>query len=104
MNPDLKITAFYYLAYPDTVPEDEYEAGSETYVEIGQEGSRHADFLITVSVFVCTPKYIYSLLSNLESGSIYLRNVIIVGRFNDEIIRAALNAHFEDLKKEGMTK
>jgi hypothetical protein len=97
VNQISKITGFYYLNYPDCNPPDVYNAGSETYVEAGDANSHENNFLLTFSVFVATAAFLASRVSDANK-SFFLRNVIVVNRFDDSIIREALYRHLADLE------
>ena len=95
-----KITAFYYLAYPDSPPDDPLDAGSETYVELGDAESTVERFIKTVSVFVCTPGYLASRLGSSLEQSVFMQSIVLVPRFDSDVIRAALERHLQNLASD----
>lgn len=86
----MKITGFYYLAYPDADPPNPHNAISEVYVEVGGEASDVNSFDCTYSLTICTRGYIEDCL--LSESFFACRTIVIVERFDDESIRVALNS------------
>jgi hypothetical protein len=94
----MKITAFYYLQYPDCAPHDPFCAASEVYVEVASSNGDINSFDFTYALTVCTVGYIKK---HLESQSYYAnRAVIVVDRFDDQVIRKSLESvlpHIDEL-------
>ena|ERR1022692_3758319 len=85
----MTITAFYYLQYPDCLPADPLLGVSEVYVEVAENGDIH-NFDSTYALTICTIGF---LKQHLETHRYYSsRSLIIVDRFEDQVIRAALEA------------
>jgi hypothetical protein len=86
----MKITSFYYLAYPDCSPPDPMMAASEVYVEVAiQDGSMDC-FDFTYSLTICTIGF---LKHYLEANPYYAaRSLVIVKRFDDQVITEALES------------
>ena len=84
----MKITGFYYLAYPDCSPPDPKVAASEVYVEVAvQEGSLD-NFDFTYALTICTVDFLAQYLRTHPYYS--ARSLVIVDCFDDHIIKAAL--------------
>lgn len=95
-----KITSFYYLHYPDNLPNDPLDAYSEVYVEVGGEDGTINNFDETFALYVYTPK---SLKRHVEEkGYVILKSVIIVDRFDDESIEKALKEILENIEEFGV--
>ena len=85
----MKITAFYYLQYPDCLPADPLLAVSEVYVEVAENGDIQ-NFGSTYALTICTVGF---LKQHLETHPYFSsRSLIVVERFEDQVIRAALEA------------
>ena len=85
-----KITSFYYLNYPDSLPSDPINAFSEVYVEIGDEQSNIERFEATYSIFIYTIGYISYMIKQSGYGFLLAHTALIVDRFDDEIIETML--------------
>ena len=86
----MKITALYYLQYPDCSPADPTLAASEVYVETASNEGDTDHFDETYSVMICTANFIKK---HLVSHQYYCgRSVIVVERFEDSVIRNALES------------
>ena len=86
----MKITGFYYLRYPDTLPVDPLVAESEAYVEVGSEEGSTSQFDYTYALTVCTIGF---LKEHLRSHPSYAsRSLIVVERFADDLIAKALRS------------
>jgi hypothetical protein len=93
----MKITAFYYLAYPDCSPPDPLVAASEVYVEVATQGGSMDNFDFTYSLTICTVGF---LKYHLETHPYYsARSMIVVDRFDDEAIRKALEAILPNIEE-----
>lgn len=86
----MKITTFYYLSYPNSEPADELVASSEVYVEVSATGGDNRSFDDTYALFVHTVGYIQSRVDKFQHFTTC--PALIVERFNDVSIRAALEA------------
>jgi len=86
----MKITSFYYLAYPDCSPPDPMMASSEIYVEVAvQEGSLDS-FDFTYALTISTVGF---LKQYLETHPYYVsRSLIVVEHFDDKVIKETLEA------------
>jgi len=98
----MKITAFYYLQYPDSLPVDPSVAASEVYVEIASDDGDIAHFDQTYSLTVCTMDYIRQYLNS--HCSFAGRSVVVVKRFDDDTIRAALESVLPQIETIGLKK
>lgn len=86
----MKITSFYYLAYPDSLPSDGFVAASEVYLEVSEtEGSLNV-FDITYSIHVYTVGFLQQQVK--EKSFFATRPAIVVDCFDDSSIKAALEA------------
>lgn len=84
----MKITAFYYLAYPDCLPDDPLVAGTEVRVEVALDKGDVDNFDYTYSFMICTPRW---LEQYLKTNPFFVeRSVIVVERFTDAVIEGAL--------------
>ncbi len=91
----MKITSFYYLRYPDTLPLDPLVAESEVYVEVGPEDGGTNQFDNTYALTVCAIGF---LKEHLRSHPYYAdRFVIVVERFSDDVIAEALEKLLPDI-------
>lgn len=86
----MKITSFYYLAYPDSSPPDELLAASEVYLEVSEAEASIDNFDFTYSIHVYTIGFIRQQLK--EKPFFLCRSAIVVDRFEDSIIKAALES------------
>ena len=84
------INSFYYLAYPDSDPADELIASSEVYVEVSGTGGSTESFDDTYSLFVHTVGYIQLIIA--KNKYFAMSRSLVVERFNDAAVRAALEA------------
>lgn len=96
-----KITSFYYLNYPDTLPDDPLNAYSEVYVEVGDESATINKFDETFSFNVCTIEFIRSALANGDSDFFIMPALIIVKSFEDGIIEKALESILDNIEEYG---
>jgi hypothetical protein len=97
----MKITSFYYLQYPDTLPMDPHVAESEVYVEVASEDGSTVNFDYTYALTVCTTGF---LKEHLRTHPHYSkRSLIVVDCFTDEAIREALERvlpHIDELAQK----
>lgn len=96
-----KIVSFYYLNYPDTLPDDPSNAYSEVYAEIGDENATGNQFDATFSFNVCTIEYARNTIINGENKFLSLPSLIIVERFEDDIIEKAIESILDDIEEYG---
>jgi len=86
----MKITSFYYLAYPDTSPPDPNVAMSEVYLEVSRNDGDLDHFDDTYAITVCTIGY---LQKYLQSYTYYAnQSLIVVATFDDDTIKNVLEA------------
>jgi hypothetical protein len=98
----VKITSFYFLAYPDCSPPDPLFAASEVYVEVAFSEGTLSAFDATYAFNVCTLMY---AKKHLETHSfLLLPSLIIVSRFEDNIVKQALEAVLPDIDSLGIKK
>ena len=84
----MKITSFYYLRYPDTLPVDPLVAESEVYVEVASEEGSTNQFDDTYALRVCTVGF---LKEHLRSHPYYAgRSAVVAERFAYDVIAKAL--------------
>ena len=61
----MKMTSFYYLAYPDCSPADPLMASSEVYIEISDaQGGDLEHFSKTFAITVCTLGFLNEYLKS----------------------------------------
>lgn len=84
----MKITSFYYLSYPDSSPPDPLVASSEVYVEVSEGEGDINSFDFTYSIHVFTVEYIRRQLTT--QPFVLARSAIVIERFEDSAIKAAL--------------
>ncbi len=95
-----KITSFYYLNYPDNLPEDRLDAYSEVYIEIGNENSTTNVFEETFAFHVYTQRRVNSLIE--KNRFAMLKAAIVVDRFEDSVIEAAIDTILENIEEYGI--
>jgi hypothetical protein len=98
----MKITALYFLGYPDSPPEDPTDACSEVYVEIGQEDGNIENFESTYLFKVYTVKYLEKLLC--DTPFLIERSTIIVNRFEPSTIEDAIKSILDEIDIFGLEK
>lgn len=86
----MKITSFYYLAYPDSLPLDPFVAASEVYIEVSETEGSINDFDFSYSIHVYTVGFIQQQVK--EKSFFCTRPAIVVDRFDDSSIKVALEA------------
>ncbi|MGD8686505.1 MAG: hypothetical protein PVH15_07020 [Syntrophobacterales bacterium] len=99
-----KIVSFYYLNYPDRMPDDPHEAFSEVYVEVGDENSDLNHFEETYTFYVYTLGYIKQMITTDSRDFLVGRSVIIVDRFEDKTIERALEWILPNIEEYGQKK
>jgi hypothetical protein len=98
----MKITSFYYLAYPDCSPVDPLVAVSEVYVEVANQDGSIDKFDFTYALTVCTVGF---LERYLETHPYYsCRSIVVVERFDDNVIKSALEAILPNIEEFGIKK
>jgi hypothetical protein len=86
----MRITSFYYLAYPDSLPLDPLVAANEVYLEVSEVEGSINDFDFTYSIHIYTVGFIQQ---QVKAKSFFCtRPAIVVDRFDDSSIKAALEA------------
>lgn len=90
MSKPSKITAIYYLAYPDGPPPDLADAESEVRIEVGDENSSLNDFVSTYSLHVVTLGRLSQHMR--EDGWVCVQHALVVDRFDDQGILAAVES------------
>lgn len=91
----MKITAFYYLEYPDQLPEDVTFAATEMRVEVGDAGDSIHSFKATYAFQVYTFRYIEAMFIARRTplaGS----SVMIVPELSDEWMKKFLQDNIEN--------
>ena len=96
----MKITAFYYLDYPDSLPPDPRYASTKMYVELGQDTSTIEDFSHTLAFRVYTSKYVED---NFFTKNIPLveRSLIIVPELTNLLMDEFLESNVNRLDEWG---
>jgi hypothetical protein len=84
----MKVSAFYYLQYPDDAPSNPRNAATEMYVEVGGEDANIQHFEKTFSFHVYTVDKLRRLIA--DDGFAAARSMIVVDELTDEAIRGAL--------------
>ena len=97
-----RIASFYYLSYPDSMPDDPLRVHSEVYVEVGGEGADCEHFEETYAFHVYTRKCVNELLD--KDGLLVSPSTIIVDRFDDTSIKCALESVLENIEDYGIKK
>ena len=96
----MKITAFYYLDYPDCSPTDPSYAATKMYVEIGQETNTINNFSHTYAFQVYTVKYVKNNFFEKHLPLVE-RSVLIVAELDDVLMREFLNTNISNLDRWG---
>lgn len=99
-----KIVSYYYLSYPDDLPKDKLCAATEVYVEVGDQNATPAHFDSTFAFQIYTIGYIQEQLCAKKVSFLVDRSVIIVERFEDQIIRGALESILPVIEQYGIQK
>jgi hypothetical protein len=94
----MKVTAFYYLDYPDECPIDPVCAATEMYVEVGGEESTTDEFWCTYSFYVITYEFLEREF--IQRGRPLIgRSVMIVPTLEDQWMARFLNEHVDRLNE-----
>jgi len=96
----MKVTAFYYLDYPDCSPVDPRYAATTMYVEVGQENSTTNDFSETYKFQVYTVNYVADQFFK-KNLPLLERSVLVVAELDDLLILELLSSHVDNLAKLG---
>ncbi|MCA1595261.1 MAG: hypothetical protein LC772_02385 [Chloroflexi bacterium] len=99
----LKVTAFYYLDYPDGPPADPLNAATMMYVEVGDEHSSLNNFLYTYAIQVYTLRYI-ELAFQSGQHELFGRAVLIVPELTNSVISDFLDANINRLEEWADTR
>ena len=98
----MKITSFYYRAYPNCLPADPMDAESEVYVEVANEEGDTNRFDYTYALQICTTGF---LKRHLETQPFYCgRALIVVERFDDSAIAEAIKSILPNIEKLAVKK
>jgi hypothetical protein len=95
----MKVSAFYYLQYPDDAPSNPRDASTEMYVEVGGEDASIQHFEKTFSFQVYTVEKLRRLVA--EHGFATARSMIIVDELVDEAIRGVLERIVDKIEEFG---
>jgi len=98
----MKISSFYYIDYPDSLPTDPLFASSEVYVEVSGTDGDINNFDLTYAFTVCTIEFVRRSLSIEHFFS--ARSVVVVDRFDDHTIKNALEAILPKINTLGLLK
>ena len=98
----MKLSAFYYHEYPDGNVPDPEVAYSGVTAEIGGENASLSEFDAAYFFHVATIGYLKSGKFQLGKDFVALRSLIIVRRFEDAIIRAALESILDNMSSYGL--
>jgi hypothetical protein len=92
----MKVTAFYYLDYPDDDIPDPLNAETMMYVEVGEEEDDINHFAYTYSFQVYTAKYVRDNFFD-EGIPLIGRSIMIVPKLDSDWMREFLNENIENL-------
>jgi hypothetical protein len=95
----MKVSAFYYLQYPDDSPTDPRDAATEMYVEVGGEGATIEHFEKTFSFFVYTAERVQRMMR--DNGFFAGRSVIVVDRLTDDVMLSVLEKIVDNIAQVG---
>ena len=98
----MKITSFYYHEYSDGKIPNPKIAYSGVTVEVGQDDAGINDFDAAYFFHVATIGYIKSNNFQLKKDFVTLKSLIIVSRFEDAIVRAALQGILDKISEYGI--
>jgi 5,10-methenyltetrahydromethanopterin hydrogenase len=93
-----KITAIYYLDFPNDSPIDSRRAASRVRIEVGNETSSIDDFESTFEVYVATAEYVDAAVRS--QGFFAMPGLVVVDEFKDERVIAVLEGlaeRFEEI-------
>ena len=93
---NLKVTAFYYLDYPNYSPADPSYAATMMYVEVGDQNSTENNFLYTYAIQVYTLRYVVEAFRSGEAA-LFGRSVLIVPDFKHATMAQFLRANVDHL-------
>ena len=95
----MKVSAFYYLQYPNDSPINPRDAATEMYVEVGGEGATTEHFEKTFSFFVYTAERVQRMIR--DNGFVAGRSVIVVDCLTDDVMRGVLEKIVDNIAKCG---
>ncbi len=95
----MRISAFYYLQYPDYSPADPRDAATELYVEVGGPDSTHDKFEKTFSFQVYTVENLRKAVA--RDGFLAARSVLVIDELKDEAVRSVLERVLERIEELG---
>jgi len=112
MPEEFELTRFYFMEYPDNLPEDPKVAYTEMRVEVTEKNKKlPADLPPGVDYFDCcfafkvyTLGYIQENFFELGKPFIFDRSVIIVREFKEEIIKQAIKVILPNIAYYGELK
>jgi hypothetical protein len=94
----LRISAFYYYRYGSDLPADPGNAADTMTVEVGGPDSTIDCFDTSYHFVVVTRQYLQRCPSFLQGREHrFFRSLLIVDRFEDDIIRRAIEAILPDI-------
>jgi hypothetical protein len=99
----LRITAYYYLADPDSYAVDPTLAATEMYVELGEEGDSIDHFQATYAFQVYTFRYVQEEFIG-RAMPLAGRSVMIVPTVAVDWMREFLESNVDSLPKWGEPK
>jgi hypothetical protein len=98
----LRVTAFYYHRYGGELPADPENAADTMTVEVGGPDSTIDCFDSRYHFVVVTRQYLRRCSSLLEGRDHrFIRSLLIVDRFEDDIIRRAIEAILPEIEFYG---
>jgi hypothetical protein len=97
----IKISALYFLSYPDRLPENPDIASSEMRVEVGEGNPTIEAFDQCYAFTVYTLGFLEKELQTGKKPYVIDNSVIIVPRFDVAVIRQAVESILDDLDHYG---
>jgi hypothetical protein len=99
----MRVTAYYYLAYPDSGPVDPAFAATEMYVELGEEGDSIDHFQATYAFQVYTFRYVQEEFIG-RGRPLAGRSVMVVPTVAVDWMREFLKSNVDSLPSWGEPK
>src|SRR5438105_9429261 len=99
----MRITACYYLSFPDSSPPDPTLAATEMYVELGGEGDTIEHFQETYAFQVYTHRYVHEEFA-IAGRALAGRSMMLVPTLADDWMGPFLQAHADLLPSWGEPK
>jgi hypothetical protein len=96
----IKITAYYYLDYPDCLPDDPGYAATRMYVEVGEATSTTENFSDTYAFQVYTVRYVEEEYFR-KHIPLFGRSVLVVPELTDVWMFQFLNDNVDELNNWG---